>query len=223
MGARPGDWAAALEGADALINLTGKSVDCRYTEENKAEIMASRINSTRLLGQVIAGLQSPPPLWITPHRPPSTAMPATGADGEHRRDWHGLFGGGVQGLGGGVFGAPTPRTRKAALRMAIVLGGDGGAFPVMLRLARLGLGGKMADGGQMMSWIHEDDVCGICQWLMEHPQVDGPINTSAPRPETNAETMRLIRKALKCPSACPAPGGCWRLGRCCWAPKPSLS
>jgi len=205
-----GDWAALIEGADVLLNLTGKSVDCRYTKKNKRAIIASRVDSTRIVGEAIARSKNPPRVWLNassatlykhdPAQPADESGP-TGASAEAKdefsieviRQWEGA-----------LDDARTPRTRKVALRITIVFGPGGGIFPVLRRLARFGLGGKMGTGRQWVSWIHEEDFCRAIEWIIEHENLNGPVNLAAPNPLTNAEMMRLVRKECGAPFGLPA-------------------
>jgi uncharacterized protein (TIGR01777 family) len=205
-----GDWASLIDGADVVLNLTGKSVDCRYTEKNRRVIIDSRVDSTRVVGEAIARCQNQPRLWLNassatlykhdPAQPADESGP-TGATAEAKdefsieviRQWERA-----------LDEARTPRTRKVALRIAMVFGRQSGVFPVLRRLARLGLGGKLGCGRQFVSWIHEEDFCRAIEWITEHDDLIGPINLVAPNPLTNAEMMRLVRKECGAPFGLPA-------------------
>lgn len=205
-----GEWAALVEGADAVINFTGKSVDCRYTEKNRRAIIESRVNSTRVVGEAIARCAKPPRVWLNASSATiyrhvfDRAMDEngeTGAEPEAKdafsieviRQWERA-----------LDEARTPNTRKVALRITMVFGPDAGVFPVLRRLARLGLGGKMGSGRQYVSWIHVEDFCRAIEWLIEHEELSGPINLAAPTPLTNADMMRLMRKTCGAPFGLPA-------------------
>lgn len=205
-----GDWAALLDGADVAINLTGRSVDCRYTERNRYAITASRVDSTRAVGQAIARCTKPPRVWLNSSSATiykhtfDRAADESGETGstpeakdefslEVIRQWELAF-----------VKASTPTTRKVALRTTMVLGAENGVFPVLRRLTRFGLGGKMASGKQYMSWIHVEDFCRAVEWLIEHEELSGPINLAAPNPVMNAEMMRLMRKTCGVPVGLPA-------------------
>ena len=159
---------AALEQADLLINLAGKSVNCRYNEANKTEIMNSRVNATRILGEAMKQMINPPELFVsfasaTIYRH-AEDRPQDGATGEMHNDFS------VQVCKAWEAEANKivlPHTRNAILRMAIILG-DGGVLVPYSWLARLGIGGKHGNGRQMFSWIHADDVCGIVEWLYDN-------------------------------------------------------
>ncbi|HEY0177027.1 MAG TPA: TIGR01777 family oxidoreductase [Pedobacter sp.] len=201
-----GEWAQSLNGADLLINLCGKNVNCRYTKENREEIISSRIIPTQLLGNVIEKLEHPPKLWITvtsatiyrhaEDRPQNEETGETGYGFSINvcRQWEDTF-----------FGISTPYTRKIALRMGIVFGHADGAFPRLLNLVKYGLGGKQGDGEQYVSWIHEQDAARCTEWLAGHENMDGVINCTAPEPLKNTMIMACIRKAYGIPFGLPAP------------------
>ncbi len=200
-----GNWVHSLEGCDLLLNLAGRSVNCRYNEKNKAEVMSSRIDSTRILGDAVKQLSRPPALWINSA---STTIyrhaedrPQDETTGEIENDfsvqvckaWEAAFN-----------EIQLQATRKAVLRMAIVLG-KGGVLVPYSWLARLGLGGKQGSGRQMFSWIHIDDLARMIEWLCDQEGQAGTFNASAPVPVPNHEFMRLLRQAYKMPVSIPAP------------------
>lgn len=190
-----GEWVRELEGADALINLAGRSVDCRYDAENRRLILESRLKSTRVLGQAITSCVRPPVVWFNAasatiyrhaeDRPmdEATGEIGTGFSVDVCRAWEGE-----------MEAAATPKTRKVMLRIAMVLGRDGGVFIPFRMLARLGLGGTLASGRQYMSWLHETDLIGAIEFLMIRPEIAGAVNLSAPNPLTNAGWMREFRQ-----------------------------
>ena len=212
-GATEGDWATQLEGAELLVNLCGKNVNCRYNEANRREILASRLQPTALLARVIAKLEQPPQLWINlasatiyRHAEDRPQDEATGDIGcgfsiEVCQIWEKTF-----------FEADTPRTRKVALRMGIVLGLSDSAFPRLLNLVKFGLGGPQGEGKQYMSWVHEQDAARCTEWLLQHPELTGAINCTAPVPLKNAEFMTCIRKAYGIPFGLPAPAWLLKIG-----------
>jgi len=211
-GATVGDWLAELEGARALINLAGISVNCRYHSRNRKLMLDSRLNSTRVLGDAIARCVNPPPVWLnsstaTIYR--HTFGPAWDETGEiggcvQAKD---IFSVHVATEWEGVFNeAITPRTRKVVLRSAMVLGhARNSVLPNLLRLGRSGLGGSLAGGRQFVSWIHEEDFCRAVQWILDRESFSGPVNLAAPIPVTNAELMAAIRKVCRVPFGLPAP------------------
>jgi uncharacterized protein (TIGR01777 family) len=215
-GRTPGDWCREFEGARAVINLAGVSVNCRYHAANRKRMMDSRLDSTRVLGEAIGSCQNPPPVWLnsstaTIYR--HTYGPGWDEGGEvggcaeakdifsvHiATEWEREF-----------FAAMTPRTRKVALRSAMVLGhGDNSVLPNLLRLARWGLGGRMGAGRQYVSWIHQADFCRAVNWLIQDSAIEGPVNVSAPNPMPNAEFMAMIRRA--CGARFGLPAANWML------------
>jgi uncharacterized protein (TIGR01777 family) len=211
-GATLGKWVQELEAARALINLAGISVNCRYHARNRALLLDSRLNSTRILGEAIARCAKPPPVWLnsstaTIYR--HTFGPAWDETGEiggctEAKD---IFSVHIATEWERVFNEATaPRTRKVALRSAMVLGhARNSVLPNLLRLGRLGLGGSLAGGRQFVSWIHEEDFCRAVEWIMERENLGGPVNLAAPNPVTNAEFMAAIRKVCRAPFGLPAP------------------
>jgi NAD dependent epimerase/dehydratase family enzyme len=226
--------AAVLEGADLLVNLAGKSVNCRYTEANRAEILRSRVDTTRELGEAIRSCERPPALWINS---------STATIYRHAEDRPMTEAGGEIGTGFSVdvatawerefFAPDLAGTRRVALRMAIVLG-NGGALLPMLRLARFGLGGAQLDGhwfsttarraagtfhefrarggSQKFSWVHIADVLGIIQFLRERTDITGIVNAAAPNPSDSRTIMRTLRMVLRMPIGLPAPRWMLELG-----------
>jgi len=200
-----GPWAAELDGADAVINLAGRSVNCRYNARNRREILESRVDSTRAVGAAIAAASRPPPVWL---------QMSTATIYAHRYDAPNDEQSGI--LGGHEPGAPdtwrfsidvanawesaakqadTPHTRKVLLRTAMTMSPDrGGVFDVLLGLVRRGLGGRAGSGRQYVSWIHEQDFVDAVRWLLAH-EIDGPVNIAAPNPMPNTEFMRELRRA----------------------------
>lgn len=213
---KPGPWIDDLEQSDVCINLTGKSVNCRYTAANKQEIYDSRISSTQRLNEVIAGLRNPPRLWLNAstatiyrHALDRPMDEATGELGENEpgapaawnfsikvaRDWETAF-----------FSTPTPRTRKVAMRSAITLSPDHGSiFNVLLNLVRRGMGGTVGRGDQFVSWVHGTDFQRAVDWLISHEDLSGVVNISSPNPLPNRDFMRAFRKAWGTPIGLPAP------------------
>jgi len=198
-------WEAELEGADALINLAGKSVDCRYNEQNKNEIMASRVDSTAVLGKAIAACTNPPLHWLnsstaTIYRH-STDKQMDEVHGETGHDfsmnvakiWERTF-----------FAADTPKTKKTALRTSIVLGKEGGAFVPLKRLAQVGFGGSQGSGSQFVSWIHEADFACAVAFVLE-TEMEGVVNVVSPTPVRNVYFMKALRRAVHTSIGIPMP------------------
>ncbi|MEW9266803.1 TIGR01777 family oxidoreductase [Kineococcus endophyticus] len=209
-----GAWAGELEGADAVVNLAGRTVNCRYTDANLRQMMDSRVDSTRVLGRAVAAASRPPATWLQM----STATIYADTRGA-AHDEDGEIGGDephvplyweysvriARRWEQELEQAPTPATRKVALRAAMVMTPDrGGVFDVLSTMARLGLGGPVAGGGQYVSWIHGDDVVRALDFLLEHPELSGPVNLAAPHPLTQAETMRVLRRTWGRPVGLPA-------------------
>lgn len=196
-----------LDGADILVNLAGKSVNCRYTEANMAEIFRSRLETTAELGRVVGIIDEPPPLWFNA----STATIYRHADDRPMTEEEGELGTGFSvdvatSWEKAFFDAPRDGVRQVALRMAITLG-DGSALEPLARLARLGLGGpqlggKSGGGNQHFSWVHLDDVHHAMTFLETH-ELDGPVNVSSPHPSTNREFMQTLRRVLNVPIGIP--------------------
>ena len=199
-----GDTAAlerALDGADLLLNLAGKSVNCRYTEKNRAAIFSSRLLTTGELGRAVEAVDAPPALWLNA----STATIYRHADDRPMTDDDGQIGSGFSvnvatSWEREFFAHARPGVRQAALRLAIVLG-DGSALTPLLALARLGLGGtqhggKTRGGRQMFSWIHIDDVYRAIRFIQNDTSIDGPVNVSAPNPVENRELMATLRRVV---------------------------
>ena len=214
-GARPvrwdgrtlGAWASEIDGARVVINLAGRSVDCRYTAANRREITESRVESTRAVGEAIAAASIAPRVWL---------QASTATIYAHRYDAPNDERTGV--LGGGepnapdtwsfsidvakawertALEAPTPSaTRLVLLRSAVIMSPDrGGAFDKLLRLVRLRLGGAAAGGRQYVSWIHHDDFARAVEWLIARDDVSGPVNVASPNPLPNRDFMRVLREA----------------------------
>ena len=201
-----GPWAAEFEGAAAVINLSGRSVNCRYNAANRKAIYDSRLNSTRIVGAAIARCVNPPPVWINA----ASATIYRHAEDRPMDEATGEIGAGFsvdvcQKWERTLAEASTPHTRKVALRSAIVFAaGAGGVMDVLLRLTRLGLGGTMGNGRQYVSWVQGEDFCRSVQWIMEHSELEGPVNCAAPNPIRNRELMALLRKVLGVPVGLPA-------------------
>jgi len=201
-----GEWRGELEGTDMLVNLCGKSVNCRYNEQNKKKILDSRIVPTKLLGDVIEELKMPPKLWVNV----TTATIYRHAEDRPQDEVNGEIGSGfsvdVAKQWEAIFMRPTKvPTRKIALRMAMVIGKGDSVLKRLVNLAKCGLGGKQGDGKQYVTWIHEEDVASIMEWLLTHEDMSGAINCTAPGPIPNAQMMHLIQKACGVKIGLPAP------------------
>ena len=203
-----GAWAREVDGADVVINLAGRSVNCRYTARNRAVVFGSRIGPTRLVGEAIARAAAPPRVWL---------QASTATIYAHRFDAPNDEATGI--LGGAEPDAPSawrfsidvataweeaareaaracPRTRQVLMRSAMTMSPDpGGIFAALLRLVRLRLGGRVGDGRQYVSWIHEVDFVRAVLWLIEHEELAGPVNLAAPGHLPYAEFIRTLRRA----------------------------
>jgi uncharacterized protein (TIGR01777 family) len=205
-GANPGNWASELENADVLINLAGRSVDCRYTPANRRAIKESRIRTTNLLGQAIGQFGRPPRLWMnastatiyrhTLDRPMDEQTGEIGGNEPNApakwrfsidvaTSWERAF-----------FATMTPNTRTIALRSAMIMSPDrGGVFDTLLRLVRFGLGGTTGSGLQFVSWVHDTDFLRSIDYLIARDEIDGAVNIASPNPLPNREFMKALRQA----------------------------
>jgi uncharacterized protein (TIGR01777 family) len=220
-----GDWASELDGANVVVNLTGRSVDCRYNAKNRREIMDSRVNSTRVVGEAIAQCKTPPRVWLNsstatvyqhtfgkPHDESSQEMDSA-ADAkdafsvEVAQAWERTLFEARLPLTPALSPSDGARetTRKVALRTSMVLGlGRNSVFPVLRRLTKFGLGGRQGSGKQFVSWIHVEDFCRAIEWIIAHDELSGPINQCAPNPLPNAEMMKIFRDVCRMPIGLPA-------------------
>jgi uncharacterized protein (TIGR01777 family) len=216
-GRTPGDWATAIDGAEAIVNLTGKNINCRHTPENRREIIRSRVDSVRVLGETIAACSNPPKVFVQ-----TSGVGFYGDTGHNVADEHAALGSDftaeVCRQWEGAFDAlDLPATRKVTLRLGVVLGRQGGALPVLEKLTRLFLGGAVGSGRQFISWIHLSDVLRMFAACIEQPELTGVYNATAPAPVTNSEFMGELRRALHRPWSPPVPAplarvGAWLMG-----------
>ncbi|SFQ99089.1 hypothetical protein SAMN04488564_101779 [Lentzea waywayandensis] len=209
-----GRWAQEIDGADVVINLAGRSVSCRYTAENLQQMMRSRVDSARVVGEAIAKADDPPAVWlqmstatIYAHRFDAANNEETGVIGGREPDVPGYWAYSVEiakRWEAELNEADTPSTRKIALRSAMVMSPDrGGVFDYLSWLARLGLGGPVAGGRQYVSWIHDDDFVRAVALLIREP-IAGAVNLAAPNPLPQREFMRDLRQAWNVPVGLPA-------------------
>jgi uncharacterized protein len=214
-GRDPGSWAGAINGADVVINLAGRSVNCRYHPKNRRQIIDSRIFPTRAIGQAIAQADNPPALWMNA----ATATIYCHSLDRDMDELNGEFGGNEPGVPETwnfsidvakrweqeFLAAPTPRTRKIALRSAMVMSPDsGGIFSTLRTLVQLGLSGRAGSGRQYVSWIHHTDFARALDFLIVHPHLQGPINICSPNPLPYVDFMRCLRYASGVPIGVPA-------------------
>lgn len=212
-GKTEGAWTKELEGADVVINLAGKSVNCRYNEKNKGEIYASRLDSTRILGEVLRKCVQKPSVWINAAsgtiykhslNKPMTENECeigTGFSVDVCKRWEKEF-----------FNFSDLPLRQVALRTAIVLGKDGGVMLPFKKLTRWGFGGKMGDGRQQFSWIHIEDLCRSIEFIIENEELKGVINISSPHPIRNAVFMKALRQRFHRSFGIPSPVWMLELG-----------
>ncbi|HEV2479771.1 MAG TPA: TIGR01777 family oxidoreductase [Puia sp.] len=205
-------WVRELEGCDLVVNLAGRSVNCRYTARNRQEIFDSRTDATEAIGEAFRHLVVPPKLWINitsatiyRHAEDHAQDEYTGEIGEGFsievcKRWESCF-----------FSQRTPFTRKIALRTAIALG-DGGVMEPYLRLVRFGLGGRQGNGRQRFSWVHVEDIAGAIEWLFDRPELEGVYNMSAPGSTSNACFMETLRRLTHTRIGLSAPEWLLRLG-----------
>jgi uncharacterized protein (TIGR01777 family) len=222
-GEHVGEWIKFLDGAEAVVNLTGKNINCPHTPGNLLELTSSRVNSVRAIAASFSHVKNPPRVWVQ--------AGAIGFYGDHKdflcdentlngsdnlakicRQWEDAF-----------HSATPPKTRKVLLRIGFVLGLDGGALPVLAKLAKWFLGGRVGNGGQFISWIHIADLTRMFVGAIEQENLSGTFNAVAPNPVTNAEFMRELRRALHRPWSPPAPEWAVKLGSRLMKSEPSLA
>ncbi|MEQ9279236.1 MAG: TIGR01777 family oxidoreductase [Balneola sp.] len=199
-GKTKGDWVKEIDNTDVIINMAGKSVDCRYTELNKSQILNSRIHSTSILNEAVSEVSKKPFLWINSssattyiHSETTLMTEKNGIIGNDFsmtvcKKWEEEF-----------FSKEIEGVRKVATRTSIVLGNEGGAFPKMKAITKLGLGGKQGNGQQKMSWIHINDFCRAIEFLINSKNVSGPVNITSPNPISNNQFMSHLRSSLNIP------------------------
>jgi uncharacterized protein (TIGR01777 family) len=214
---------SSLENTQMLINLAGKSVDCRYNDKNKSEILSSRTETTKALGEAILKCRNPPELWINS---------STATIYRHAEDRPMTENGGEIGKGFSVdvakswektfFSFNLIQTRQVALRMAIVLGKNGGVVKPFLNLVRFGLGGKQGSGKQVFSWIHMEDLFHVILFIQKHKELGGIYNCSAPNPIDNRTLMRTFRELTGAKIALPSPEWLLKMGSILIKTEPEL-
>lgn len=218
-----GPWADEIEGADVVINLAGRSVDCRYTAKNRQLIKESRVASVRVVGEAIGRSKRPPPVWLQA----STATIYSHRYDADQDETNGVLGGNepdapdtwrfsidvARAWEQALDDAPVPGTRKVKVRSAMTMSPDrGGVFDTLLRLVRFGLGGRAGDGQQYVSWVHAADFVRAIDWLIEDETLEGPVNVAAPNPLLNREFMSALRKAAGTRIGLPAAGWMLEMG-----------
>lgn len=220
---KPVELTEAFEGAELVLNLAGKNINCRHNEANRKAIIDSRVNTTMWIGNAIEACKTSPKLWVNAsangvYKPSfETAMTEDETElgndflADVVREWEKTF-----------FGFQLQETRQVALRTAVVLGQNGGALKPLVLLSCFGLGGKQADGKQLFSWIHVEDYFRILLFLLENKSLHNVVNCTSPTPVTNSEFMRTLRKTLKVPVGIPAPEFAIRLGAKLIGTEPEL-
>lgn len=208
-----GSWVDLISNCEVLINLTGKSVDCRYTKKNKEDIVVSRVLSTNLLNRVIQDSSSPPKLWLNAssatiytHAESRLMTESTGTIGDDFsmnvcKKWEAAF-----------YENNLPQTRRVAMRISIVFGKTGGAYPKLKQISKIGLGGHQGNGEQRVSWIHIDDFCRAVQFVMENTELEGSVNITSPSTLSNHSLMKKIRRKTKAPFGINQPVALLELG-----------
>jgi uncharacterized protein (TIGR01777 family) len=207
-----GSWISHLEGSTAIINLVGKSVNCRYTEDNKKEIIASRVDATSIIGKAISTCLHPPKVWIN-----AGSAAIFGDSGSKIKDENSSVGNGFspqicKEWEQAFDEAVTPNTRKVFLRIGLVLQKGGGILKPFMNLARFGLGGKIGTGSQYMSWIHEEDFTNVIDWVIQDESVQGILHCASPFPVTNKDFMKAMRLAVSVPFGFSNPAFLIRIG-----------
>ena len=207
-----GGWVSALDGADAIVNLCGRTVDCVKTPDHCDEILRSRVESTRVIGEAIRAAQRPPGVWVQ-----MATAHIYGDPPDQRCDETSAFGYGLAPTVGRAweqsFAESIPdETRGVVLRTSFVIGRGGGALSRLAALARFGLGGTVGHGRQGMSWIHELDMNRIFERALTDPGMTGAYIATSPDPVSNRDFMRALRTALGVPFGLPAPAPLVRLG-----------
>ncbi|OCA89925.1 MULTISPECIES: TIGR01777 family oxidoreductase [unclassified Bacillus (in: firmicutes)] len=218
-----GEIKEALEGAELLVNLAGKSVNCRYNASNKLEIVMSRTETTAILGSALLECMTPPPLWINS----STATIYRHAEDRPMTEKKGEIGSGfsvdvAKAWEETFFNFELPHTRQVALRIAIVLGGSGGVMTPYKNLVTFGLGGYQGSGRQMFSWIHIEDLFQLVLFLKNREDLEGVFNCSSPHPVTNRELMVHLRNSMNRKFGLPTPAWMLKAGAILIRTEPEL-
>jgi len=208
-----GTWCTSMENTDVVVNLTGKSVDCRYTEKNKNEIIRSRVDATRVLGEMISLMEKPPLLWINS----STATIYKSSLEKEMDEDNGEIGNDfsmnvAKKWEESFYAYNLSKTRQVTARISLVIGENGGVYPVLKRLAKFGLAGKMGNGKQKFAWIYVNDFISIIDFIIANKKIAGPVNCTSPENISNKEFMYELRKSLKIPIGLPQPKFVLKLG-----------
>lgn len=205
-GKTPGSWCSEFENAHAVINLSGRNIDCRFTNKNKKDILSSRIDSTQIIGETILKCKNPPEVWINGSSAalyPNSEIDAMGESS--RQDASGFMADVTRAWEKTAEDFILPNTRKLFLRTTLVYGSEGGVLPVLINLVKKGLGGTMGLGTQVISWIDVEDFSRIVEWMLVNKTVSGAYNMAAPEPVTNKKLMQVLRKKMGVSIGLPAP------------------
>lgn len=216
-------WVSHLENLDVLINLTGKTINCRFTDANKKAIKQSRIIATELLGKAIDTCKNPPKLWMNS----STTSIYKEAFTEERTEKSTVFGNDFEAEVATVwekafYKTKNPKTRKIVIRTSIVFGENDGAFVPLKKLTQFGLGGKQGSGKQIVSWIHKTDFARAVDFLIHKEDANGAFNFCVPKPTDNASMMRDFRKVMHVPIGIPSPKFILKIGAYFMKTEPEL-
>jgi uncharacterized protein len=222
-GKNSGGWFRLLDGAEAVVNLAGRNIKCRYTPENLRDLTASRVDPVVAIADTLGRVAQPPRVWVQ-----AGAIGFYGDSRDRLCDEHSPAGndalaGICRSWEAAFNSAPALRTRRLLLRIGFVLGRDGGALPVLAGLARWFLGGTVGDGKQFISWIHIEDLCRMFIEAIERDDLAGTFNAVGPKPVTNREFMRELRRARHRPWSPPAPEWAVKLGSRLMGAEPSLA
>lgn len=218
-----GAWLEAIDGCEAVVNFTGKSVACRYTPENRQEIVSSRVDSVKVIAEAITRCKTPPKAWVQ-----CGSLAIYGDAGERICDENAVPGDGFSPetclLWEQTFESVIiPATRKVLLRIGFVLGQDKGALRTLAKLAKWGLGGSVGNGRQYISWLDAQDLNQMFLWGIERPEIKGVFNATSPNPVTNAQFMFDLRRALNRPWSPPVPAWAVRIGASLMGIEPELA
>ncbi len=219
-----GAWSAELDGATALINLAGRSINCRHNKKNRRQIMESRVNSTAILGEALALCSHPPEVWLNASTASVYADAEKSPQGEGMKLGQGFFVDVAKGWEGAMMTATvSENVRRIALRTSLVMANEKGTvYDYLLKLSQLFLGGAVGGGKQMVSWVHVEDYCRAVEWLVEHDDIRGVINVTAPDALTNADMMKRFQKLAMRPFGLPATSWMAKLGALVLRTEPSL-
>jgi uncharacterized protein (TIGR01777 family) len=218
-----GDWQHEFENAKAIINLSGKTINCRYTEPNKKQILTSRIDATNAIGNAILQCKNPPKVWLNASAATLYKYTETKNQDENSTDFNDDFSTHVCLAWEKTLNSfETKNTRKIALRISIVLGKDDGVFTRLKTLTQFGLGGKQGNGKQYVSWIHIEDFCRAIEFFITNNNSNGAYNLSTINPITNDTLMKTFRKKMNIPFGIPSPDFILKLGAFVIGTEPEL-